>query len=90
MYFRQAGLSTKVGTTLLPDHLETICVATRLHCVCFMRSSASLGRCVGVDIHCSIATELKEATAVHTCGPGERAILAIWLARAVSIASAVA
>jgi hypothetical protein len=32
----------------------------------------------------------QEATAVHTCGPGERAILAIWLARAVSIASAVA
>ena len=46
--------------------------------------------CVGVDIHCSIATELKEATAVHTCGPGERAILAIWRVRAVSIASAVA
>jgi hypothetical protein len=43
LYFRHAGLSTKVGTTLLPDHLETICVATRLQCVCFMRSSASLG-----------------------------------------------
>ena len=44
LYFRQAGLSTKVGTTLPLDHPKTICVATRLFlCVCFKCSSASLG-----------------------------------------------